>query len=124
MPIVRDRYRRTPAYVLVIGELVRAAQYRGFTTYQDIALLMGLPIRGSHMGAETGHILGEISEDEVVAGRPMLSAVAVGVNGKPGAGFYALARELGRLAQGGDELVLWNTEREAAYGTWRRAFSE
>ena len=49
------------------------------------------------MGREVGHVLGEIVEDEVAADRPMLSAVAVGVSGLPGPGFYSLAQELGRL---------------------------
>jgi hypothetical protein len=120
MAIVRDKYRGTTTYVHVVGELVRAAQYRGFTTYQDLALIMGLPVRGSHMGAETGQILGEICEDEVIAGRPMLSAVAVGVSGKPGPGFYELARQLGRLKSTGDDLAFWRSELEASYEAWRR----
>jgi len=36
------------------AELVRAAQYRGITTYQDIAAIMGLPQTGSHTGRQTG----------------------------------------------------------------------
>lgn len=96
MSVVRNKYRGTTKYFHVLAELVRAAQYRGRTTYQDIALLMGLPQKGSYMGKEVGQILGEISEDEVRAGRPMLSAVAVGVNGKAGPGFFGLARELAR----------------------------
>ena len=99
MPVVSDKYRGTTTYFHVLAELGRAAQYRGRTTYQDIALLMGLPQSGNYMGKEVGLILGEISEDEVRAGRPMLSAVAVGVNGKAGSGFFGLARDLGRLDQ-------------------------
>jgi hypothetical protein len=117
MPIVKSRYRGTTKYVHVLAELVRAAQYRGLTTYQDIAAIMGLPLEGSHMGSAIGHILGEICEDEVA--RPMLSAVAVGVSGKPGPGFYSLARELGRPKQA-DDLVFWENERNAAYAAWRR----
>ena len=79
MSVVSDKYRGTTKYFHVLAELVRAAQYQGLTTYQDIALLMDLPQSGSHMGKEIGWILGEISEDEVRAGRPMLSSVAVGV---------------------------------------------
>lgn len=45
-----------------------------------------------------GEIIGEISEDEVGQNRPMLSAVCVGVSGKPGPGFYTWVRQLGRLA--------------------------
>ena len=115
-----DRYRGTTAYVRVLAELVRAAEYRGLTTYQDIAVIMGLPTWGSHMGAETGRILGEISEDEVRAGRPMLSAVAVDVKGNVGAGFFVLARQMGRLGDSADEQQFWIGERDAAYAAWRR----
>ena len=106
MSVVGDKYRNTTKYFHVLAELVRAAQYRGVTTYQDIALIMGLPLSGSHMGKEVGWILGEISEDEVSAGRPMLSAVAVSVTGKAGPGFYGLAAQLGRLSKSQDETAL------------------
>jgi hypothetical protein len=115
MGIVKDKYRGTTTYFHVLAELVRAAQYRGVTTYQDIAVIMGLPSSGSHMGRETGHILGEISEDEVESKRPMLSAVAVGVNGKPGPGFYALAKQLGLMKATDHELTFWEGQRRAAY---------
>jgi hypothetical protein len=124
MTIVKDKYRGTTKYFHVLAELVRAAQYRGLTTYQDIAVIMGLPLKGAHMGAETGHILGEISENEVQAGRPMLSAVAVGISGRPGPGFYTLARQLGHLAAGEDELGFWERERQAAYEAWKRPLPE
>jgi alkylated DNA nucleotide flippase Atl1 len=120
MPAVKDRYRGTTQYFHVLAELVRAAQYRGVTTYQNIALIMGLPLSGSHMGQAVGHILGEISEDEVSAGRPMLSSVAVGVNGKAGPGFYLLAQDLGRLGKKEDQAAFWRHERDATYDAWRR----
>ena len=120
MSVVPDKYRGTITYARVFGELIRAAEYKGVTTYQDIAFIMGLPQRGSHMGREIGHILGEISEDEFRANRPMLSAVAVNVHGKPGPGFFTLARDLGRPCREGEEQAFWDTERDAAYATWRR----
>ena len=120
MPVVSDKYRGTTKYFHVLAELVRTAQYRGLTTYQDIALLMDLPQSGSHMGKEIGSILGEISEDEVRAGRPMLSSVAIGVNGKAGSGLFGLARDLGRLDQNKDESAFWKEELLAAYSAWRR----
>jgi len=113
-------YRGTTTYVQVLSELVTAAQYRGATTYQDIAVIMGIATWGNAMGAETGWILGEISEDEVAAGRPMLSAVAVGVSGKPGAGFYTLAKHIGRMGPSEDEAAFWAREREAVYAAWKR----
>ena len=124
MGVVKDKYRDTTTYVHVLAELVRAAQYRGLTTYQDIAVIMGLPLKGSHMGAQTGHILGEISEDEVRAGRPMLSAVAVGVSGRPGTGFYELARTLRRFTGNVEEATFWEREREAVYDAWKRPLSQ
>ncbi len=87
MTVVGTKYRGERVYQRVFAELVRAAEYQGVTTYQDIAVIMGLPLTGNHMQRETGQILGEISEDEVEADRPMLSAVAVGKNGRPGRGF-------------------------------------
>ena len=120
MSVVPDKYRGTITYARVLGELVRAAEYGGVTTYQDIALIMKLPQRGAFMGGEVGHILGEISEDEFRAGRPMLSAVAVNVKGKPGSGFFTLARDLGRPCREGEEEAFWEAERDATYATWRR----
>ena len=81
---------------------------------------MDLPQSGNYMAREIGQILGEISEDEVRAGRPMLSSVAVNVNGKPGSGFFVLARDLGRLDQNQDESAFWKEELRAACSAWRR----
>lgn len=120
MSAAKNKYRGTTTYFHVHAELVRAAQYGGTTTYQDIAVIMGLPVVGSYMGSETGHILGEISEDEFRAGRPMLSAIAVGVSGKPGPGFYELAKKLGLLKDREDERMFWEKQRDAAYKAWKR----
>jgi hypothetical protein len=118
--VVTPKYRGTTVYFHVLAELVRAAQYRGVTTYQDVAVIMGLPVSGNHMGREVGQILGEISDDEVVAGRPMLSSVAVDVRGRVGEGFFALARDLGRFAVPSSETAFLEKEREATYQAWRR----
>lgn len=118
------KYRGSVAYHLVYSELIRAAQYGGLTTYQAIAQIMGLPLQGSHMGRQVGIMLGEITEDELAQGRPMLSAVAVGVNGVPGPGFAGLARELGKLdsEEKADEMAFWEAECAAVYETWARKF--
>src|SRR5690606_16340339 len=111
-------------YFVVYAELIQAARYRGLTTYQKIAQLMGLPLSGSHMGRQVGQVLDEISKDEVQHGRPMLSAVAVGVSGRPGPGFAALARRLGRLADNADERVFWEQECRRVYDTWAPTYKE
>ena len=56
-----SKYLGTKEYLLVYGELITAARYRGVTTYQAIAQLIGLPLTGNYMGSEVGQILGENS---------------------------------------------------------------
>ena len=120
------KYRGKKEYHLTFIELVSAARYRGTVTYQEIAQLVGLPLQGSHMGSQLGHLLGEISEDEVNNGRPMLSAVAVNVQGVPGPGFYVLARDLGKKFDDSREgrLEFWKSELSNVYEVWKRTLSD
>ncbi len=53
MNAVQGKYRGKPVYYRVYHELIQAAQYRGTTTYQDIAAIVGLPMSGSYMGIYT-----------------------------------------------------------------------
>lgn len=126
MTELKPKYRGTREYLLVYAELINAARYRGTITYQEVALLMGLPLTGSYMGSETGNMLGEISEDEVKCGRPMLSAIAVTNSGKPGGGFYNWAQDLGRLKDDSEEAKkkFWDAEKRAVYETWRKKLAE
>ena len=118
-----DKYRGTGEYFLVFNELANAARYRGTVTYQELCHLIGLPVQGSYMGMELGKILGAISEDQVKLGRPMLSAVAVGVSGEPGAGFFGLAKDLNRFTGGSaQERSFWESERDAVYKSWSKKF--
>jgi hypothetical protein len=116
-----SKYRGQKIYHIVYHELIMAARYHGVVTYQEIARLMGLPLSGNHMGHELGWILGEISEDEVANGRPMLSALAVGVSGEPGDGFYTWAKDLKRLLDDSKEgrQQFWEQEKQAVYETWK-----
>lgn len=118
MTDVKPKYRGTVEYALVYSELITAARYRGTVTYQEIAKLIGLPLTGNYMGSELGKILGEISEDEVSHGRPMLSVIAVDVKGFPHKGFYTWAKELGRQTDQTDEQFLADEEK-AVYETWK-----
>jgi hypothetical protein len=124
MHVSADKYLGSRQYLLVYGELITAARYRGLITYQAIAQIMGLPSKGSHMGREVGQMLGEISEAELDRGRPMLSALAVGVNGVPGEGFYDLAQQLGRLTEDSKEAraAFWESEKQAVYQAWAQTF--
>lgn len=123
MYIEKRRFTGTIAYAQVYSELITAARYRGTVTYQEIAKIMGLPIVGGYMARETGQMLGEISENEMMNQRPMLSAIAVNVHGLPGPGFYNLAKELGKQTEQPDE-VFWKAECLAVYDTWKVKLKE
>ncbi|PYU32929.1 MAG: hypothetical protein DMG28_10085 [Acidobacteria bacterium] len=123
---VFTKYRGKKEFLLVYSELINGARRRGTLTYQEVAELMGLPPRGSHMGVEAGHLLGEISEDEHLNGRPMLSAIAVSTSGMPGSGFFELARRLGKITDTSADAQrrFWEKEKEAVYATWQKDFKE
>lgn len=120
----QDKYLNTVDFLKVYAALVNAAEHRGLVTYQEIAQIMGLPMSGSHMGREIGNMIGVISESEVQMGRPMLSAIVVGVSGKPGEGFYHWARDLGRLQTDhpADEERFWEDEKQAIHEMWKKRF--
>jgi hypothetical protein len=116
-----SKYRGTKEFLPVYCLLISAARSRDTVTYQQVAQIMGLLPQGHHMGAETGHLLGEISEDECRHGRPMLSALAVSVLGMPGEGFFKLATQLGRFdpSSGPTQRGFWEKERDAVYEAWK-----
>ena len=115
---------RSKENMLVCCELIAAARYHGITTYQAIAQVLGLPLSGNYMGSKISRILEEISRSEHSQGRPLLSALAVGVSGWPGAGFYQLARDLGRLEEDDPDVErrFWQEECKAVYAEWGRVF--
>lgn len=118
------KYYETPLYHLAYCEMIGAARNRGTTTYQRIAEIMGLPMKGSHMGREVGELIGAVSANEVEHNRPMLSAVVVNVQGILGEGFYDWAQKLGRYnpADYTDEKDFWHDELAQVYETWKREY--
>jgi hypothetical protein len=110
----------------IYAELITAARYRGVVTYQHLARLAGLPLKGSYMGKEIGMYLGAVSDAEHELGRPLLSAVAVSTKDTPGSGFFSIARDLGRYRgkTREDERAFWKAEQEAVYDAWKPAFPE
>lgn len=107
-------------HCVVYSTLVATARQHGLTTYQQLALQTGLPVQGNYLGSAIGEILGNIVDEELTQGRPMLSAVVVGTEGTPGEGFYALAAKLGKFSGGTrkEELAFWESERDKCYKTW------
>ena len=119
--IGRSKYRGTKEFLLVYHQAISAARYCGQITYSQVARILGISSRGQNMGRQIGQVLGEISEDEDRGGRPMLSAVVVGVSGMPGEGFFVMARRLGKFSGNSptEQRRFWETECERVYETWR-----
>ncbi len=122
MPVVEERYKDSVEYFKVYSDLISAARNNTTLNYKDVARVMGLPESGNHMGAETGHLLGEISENEHNNGRPMLSALALQTNyKKPGEGFYVLACQLKLLdenATAKEKKDFWKAHCDLVYTKW------
>jgi hypothetical protein len=114
----------TIEYHLIYSELIKAARHRGTVTYQELAVVVGLPITGNNMGKRLGEILGAISQNEVIQGRPMLSAVAVKAGGKLGDGFFKFARELEVLNTDDPhkEIAFWENQKRQIYEIWQQKF--
>jgi hypothetical protein len=118
---VERTYRRTREYQLVYSKLLHAAQHQTHIFYADVVDVLG-PLSDDDDGAhEAANVLGEISEDEHSAGRPMLSALVVSGRGIPAATFFSLARCLGKLAstEPADEMKFWMAEKSRVYDAWQ-----
>ena len=126
MPENRFGDKDTVEYFLVYSALIQAARHRGTVTYQEAALLTGLPLSGNYMSSSLGWVLGTISENEVQHHRPMLSALCVTVSAKPGSGFFPYARELGLLDSDDpeSELEFWQHQKQQCYQTWQQRFNK
>lgn len=114
-----SKWFQTKEFYIAYSIMINAAQHHGFATYQEIAQSVGLPTAGSYMGGALGGLLGSVSENEVQHDRPMLSAIAVGVSGKPSGGFFSLAQKLGLFNAGDDEEAFWKNECKKIYDVWK-----
>jgi hypothetical protein len=120
--MTESKWYQSKEYYIAYSIMINAAQHQGLATYQEIAQAVGLPTGGNYMGAAVGELLGLISENEKEQERPMLSAIVVGVNGKPGEGFIPWAKKLGFFQEGDDEDVFWENERQRVYEAWKISY--
>jgi hypothetical protein len=103
---------------VIYEHLKKVASRRQTTTYGQIAPLANLDMSSEADRGEIGRILGEISEAEHKARRPMLSAVVVrSGDGTPGQGFFWLAKDLG-IYDGGDEEAFFAEELKKVHDYW------
>lgn len=119
-------YKDSIEFHVVYGELVQAARYGGFTTYQRLATLIGLKTSGQHMGTELGKVLELVENSEHEALRPMLTSVCVGTSGKPGPGFYKLAEALGYVPgrTTAERDLFWTKHVSDVYQRWKPRFPQ
>lgn len=120
--MLTSKWDQTKEYYIAYSILINAAQHHGYATYQEIAQAIGLPTAGSYMASQIGELLGTISANEKEQGRPMLSAIAVGVSGKPGEGFLPYAKDLGYLHEDEDAQAFWTKECEKIYKEWKTRY--
>lgn len=112
------RYRGTRKYTEAKRLLIRTARARQTIGYAPFFDILGFG-PGNHAAAEAGHLLGEISEDAVRVGLPMLTALVVSSTTKrPGSGFYVLAGWLGKIREGATDMqkeAFWRAEKQKVY---------
>ena len=105
----------------VYERLVKAARAGEFVHYGELAKMLGIDMDNPHFGAQVGKVLGQISEDEVAAGRPMISAIVVSRDTMlPGSGFFKLGQELHRTDPGEDEIAFAIRQIKRVHEYWSR----
>ena len=97
--------------------LIEIAKQRGRIAYSDLTPRIET-IQFDYDDPRFGWFLGEISEEELKAGRGMLSAIVVHKHGDmiPGPGFYDLAKRLGKKFQDIDRF--WLQEFNKVHDVW------
>jgi hypothetical protein len=124
MTVMSDRYRGTPEYTRARNLMIFIARQGTVVEYfPQIAEILGIAPHdsGDHIPQQIGQLCGEISEDEFLAGRPLLSAVAMNRNGLPGPGFFKLATALRQFHGGGNdaETEYWLAEHARVCDYWQ-----
>jgi hypothetical protein len=101
--------------------LIAVARRGETTTYAGVMGAAGLDVDEPADRVRLAGLLREISTAEHAAGRPMLTAVVVHRGrGRPGRGFFELARSLG-LHAGSDDEVFFAAELARVYREWTGA---
>jgi hypothetical protein len=99
--------------------LINTARNKRTIKYKDLAKTVGLDWHKNYgQCRQIFSILGAICTAEDQQGHPLLSAVAVRQDtGRPGIGFFNVARDLGRHT-GHDDISFWKKERDKVWLFW------
>lgn len=125
MTVMSDRYRGTPEYDRARELMIQIARQGTVINYKpQITDILGIDPddRGDHIPQQLGQLCGEISEDEFLAGRPLLIAVVMNREGQPGWGFFKLATALGQYHRSGmdAETAYWLAEHARVCDYWQQ----
>ena len=106
-------------YQPVYDRLVQAARAKELVHYGELAKMLGIDMDDPYFGARVGKVLGRISEDEIAAGRPMISAIVVSKDTMlPGHGFFNLGQELRQTLPGEDEIEFAVRQIKRVHNYW------
>lgn len=106
-------------YQPVYDRLVQAARSREFVHYGELAKMLGIDTDDPYFGARVGKVLGRISEDEIAAGRPIISAIVVSKDTMlPGSGFFNLGQELRQTLPSEDEIAFAVRQIKRVHDYW------
>jgi hypothetical protein len=97
--------------------MIERAKMRGMIAYSDLVSRIHAFALKAH-DPRLFHLLGQISSEEDVAGRGMLTVIVVHKVGdmQPGPGFFELAKSLGRDTR--DLLKCWVDELHRVHAVW------
>jgi len=119
--IVTQKYFGTSEYRAVLEKLLAVARVKEPPINYDVVFKLMRLKGGNFAAGEAGHLLGEISERTHLQGEPMLSALVLNKDTRlPGAGFFGLAKSLGRLEHNASptrEKEFWDNEITAIRST-------
>ena len=105
---------------VVYGLCMEAARDQMTASYSAVATRIGMDITDDAWWYQIGTLLDEVSRYEHAHGRRLLSVVVVRQDTeRPGAGFFAHAKELGAF-DGVDEEAFFVEERAAAWAERKR----
>ena len=103
----------------VYDRLVQAARAQELVHYGELAKMLGIDMDDPYFGARVGKVLGRISEDEIAAGRPLISAIVVSKDTMlPGHGFFNLGQELHQTLAGEDEIGFAVRQIKRVHNYW------
>jgi hypothetical protein len=123
-------YVSSERHIALVGTALatRAAQtdpdrpFEALTTYTKLAAQLD-PDHVIWPGSRfygLGQVLGDVSRSEHAQGRPLLSCLVVQAqSGKPGPGFYQMARQLGVQIPQGSETQQWSREVVRVVTYWQ-----